>query len=52
MNRHRLRKASKGIVVSGCPACKKKFGTMPQFLDHLAVDVMPALLDRLTRRSS
>jgi hypothetical protein len=37
----------KGVVVSGCPACKKRINTMTQFLDHLANDVMPALIDRL-----
>jgi hypothetical protein len=37
----------KGIVTPGCPACKKRFGTMPQFLDHLTDDVLPAILDRL-----
>ena len=37
----------KGVVVPGCPTCKKRFGTMPQFLDHLTDDVLPALLDRL-----
>jgi hypothetical protein len=36
-----------GVVVSGCPSCKKRFGTMPQFLDHLTDDVLPALLNRL-----
>jgi hypothetical protein len=35
----------KGVVVSGYPACKKR---ITQFLDHLANDVMPALIDRLT----
>ncbi len=35
------------VVVPGCPKCKKRFGTMPQFLDHLAHDVIPALVDRL-----
>ena len=37
----------KGVVVPGCPACKKRINTMSQFLDHLADDAMPALLDRL-----
>jgi len=37
----------KGVVVSGCPACKKRINTMTQFLDHLTNDVMPALIDRL-----
>jgi hypothetical protein len=36
-----------GVVVPGCPKCKKRFVTMPQFLDHLAHDVIPALVDRL-----
>ena len=37
----------KGVVVAGCPTCKKRINTMTQFLDHLANDVMPALIDRL-----
>jgi hypothetical protein len=42
-----IAQGGRGVVVSGCPACKKKFGTMPQFLDHLAGDVLPALFARL-----
>jgi len=38
----------KGVVVPGCPACKKQINTMPQFLDHLANDVLPPLLDKLS----
>jgi hypothetical protein len=38
----------RGVVVPGCPACKKRINTMSQFLDHLAGDVMPALIDRLS----
>jgi hypothetical protein len=34
-------------VVSGCPACRQQIGTMPQFLDHLADDAIPALFARL-----
>jgi hypothetical protein len=41
------RTGRKGVVVSGCPACEKRINTMTQFLDHLANDVMPALIDRL-----
>jgi len=33
----------KGVVVSGCPICKKRINTMTQFLDHLTNDVMPAV---------
>ena len=25
----------KGVVVSGCPACKKQFGTNTRYLEHL-----------------
>ena len=42
----------KGVVVSGCPACRKRINTMTQFLDHLTNDVMPALIERLARRSA
>jgi len=38
----------KGVVVPGCPACKKRINTMSQFLDHLADDVMPALIEKLS----
>ncbi len=37
----------KGVVVSGCPTCKKRINTMTQFLDHLTNDAMPELIDRL-----
>ena len=41
-----------GIIVPGCPACKKRLNTHSQYLDHLADDVMPPLLDRLSSESS
>jgi hypothetical protein len=28
----------RGVVVSGCPACKKRINTISQFLDHLSKD--------------
>jgi hypothetical protein len=37
-----------GVVVPGCPACRKRINTMPQFLDHLADDVLPPLVDKLS----
>ena len=37
----------KGVVVSGCPACRKRINTMGQFLDHRTNDAMSALIDRL-----
>ncbi len=38
----------KGVVVSGCPACKKRINTMQRFLDHLAKEAMPALIEQLS----
>jgi hypothetical protein len=37
-----------GTVVPGCPACRKRINTMAQFLDHLADDVLPGLVDALS----
>lgn len=37
-----------GIVVPGCPACKKILQTMANFMDHLCEDVLPGLLNRLS----
>ena len=30
-----------GVVVSGCEACRKRFGTNSQYLRHLSEDVLP-----------
>jgi len=35
-----------GVVVSGCEACRKRFGTNSQYLRHLADDVLPDIIDR------
>ena len=40
----------KGVVVAGCPTCKKRINTIPQFLDDLTNDAMPELIDRLAAR--
>jgi hypothetical protein len=37
----------RGVVVPGCPACRKQFQTMSQYLDHLADDVLPKVIDAL-----
>jgi hypothetical protein len=37
-----------GIVVPGCPACKKRLNTHSQFLDHLANDVLPRVIETLS----
>jgi hypothetical protein len=45
-------KGGKGVVVAGCPACRKRLQSMNEFLDHLAKDAMPKLLDRLVASST
>jgi len=37
----------RGVVVAGCPACRKRINTISQFLDHLTNDAMPELIERL-----
>jgi hypothetical protein len=34
----------KGVVVTGCPRCRKRLNTTGQFMRHLADDVLPAIL--------
>jgi hypothetical protein len=43
-----IAQGGKGVVVPGCPACERRIKTMSQFLDHLADDVMPALIEKLS----
>jgi hypothetical protein len=43
-----IAQGGRGVVVPGCPACEKRINTMSQFLDHLADDVLPALIERLS----
>jgi len=40
----------RGVVVAGCPGFKKRINTMQQFLDHLAKDAMPALIEQLSAK--
>jgi hypothetical protein len=35
-------------LTPGCPACRKRLFTMANFMDHLADDVLPAALDKLS----
>jgi len=43
-----IAQGGKGVVVPGCPACQKRINTMNQFLDHLAEDAMPTLIEKLS----
>jgi hypothetical protein len=33
-----------GVIVSGCPNCKKRFNTNSQYLEHLSNEVLPVIL--------
>ena len=35
---------TRGVVCPGCVACKKRIFTMPQFMEHLAYDVLPKII--------
>jgi hypothetical protein len=37
-----------GVVVTACPACHKRLFTMANFMDHLADDVLPGLINKLS----
>ena len=43
-----IAQGGRGVVVPGCPACMKRINTMSQFLDDLADDVLPALIEKLS----
>jgi len=34
-----------GVVVSGCEACRKRFGTNSQYLRHIADEVLPGIIE-------
>lgn len=40
----------RGVVVTGCPRCGKRFQTINQLLYHITDDVLPALFSRLSER--
>jgi hypothetical protein len=35
----------RGVVVVGCPACRKTLYTVSQFIEHLARDVVPKIIE-------
>jgi hypothetical protein len=39
-----------GVVVPGCFTCKKRINTVNQFVEHLAADVLPAIVKRYDER--
>jgi hypothetical protein len=45
-----IAQGGKGVVVSGCPACKKRFQSLNQFVAHLNEDVLPATIRKTWAR--
>jgi hypothetical protein len=41
-----IAQGGKGVTVPGCTGCKIKMYTMNQFMHHLAVDVLPGILEK------
>jgi len=39
------------LVQPGCPACRKTFCTVSQFIDHNSEDVLPPQMDQLSTKS-
>jgi hypothetical protein len=42
-----IAKGGKGVVVTGCTSCRKKFQSINQFVNHLVDDVLPVIADRV-----
>jgi hypothetical protein len=40
-------RGGRGVVVVGCPACRKKLYTVSQFIEHLARDVIPKAIESM-----
>ena len=41
---------SMGVVVTGCPQCRKKFQTTWQFVERIAHDVLPCVIAKVSTR--
>jgi hypothetical protein len=42
----------RGTVAVGCEHCKVCLNTIPQFLAHLAEDVLPGIIDEVLERTA
>jgi hypothetical protein len=40
-----VRQGGHGVVVPGCPSCRKRLNTIGQFLDHISNDVLPGVIE-------
>jgi len=42
-----IAEGGKGVIVPGCVHCRKLLYTSNQYLSHLALDVLPHIIDRV-----
>ena len=42
-------KGGNGVVVPGCSICRKRANTINDFLEHIAHDAIPPLIERLSQ---
>ena len=40
-----------GVVVPGCPACRKRLNTLGQFMEHVSKDVIPLAIEAAARNT-
>jgi hypothetical protein len=41
----------KGVVIPGCPACRKRLNTLGQFMEHISQDVVPQAIETATQNT-
>jgi hypothetical protein len=42
-------KGRKGVVISGCSTCRKRANTINEFLERIAHEAIPPLIERLSK---
>jgi Fe-S oxidoreductase len=47
-----IAKGGRGVVVTGCPGCRKQFQSVNQFVNHLVDDVLPVIADRVVNEEA
>jgi hypothetical protein len=47
-----MAEGGKGTIAVGCEKCQIPLNTIPQFMQHLSEDVLPAILDDVLERKA
>ena len=42
-------RGGKGVVVPGCSVCRRRANTVNDFLEHIAHDAIPAMIEGLSQ---